>query len=113
MKPSASRPRSEPEPPIVVDIRDPRCPPDIETVVRHKALDIEAVVPALSGVKVIIERAPTRGNGPCRVTVELDVPGGDVVVHQGESADIQLAVMDAMDAAARLLDERFGHGRRH
>lgn len=93
--------------PIALEIRDPRCPPDIETVVRHKALELEEHFRQLTRVVVVIESAPTRGSGPCKVRVELDVPQGDVVVHQSEATDIQMAVIDAMDAAGKLIAERF------
>ena len=97
-----------PDVPIAVEIRDPRCPPDIETVVRHKAVELEEHFKHLTRVLVVIESAPTRGSGPCKVRVELDVPEGDVVVHQSEATDIQMAVIDAMDAAGKLVTERFG-----
>ncbi len=100
-----------PDIPIAVEIRDPRCPPDIETVVRHKALELEEHFRHLTRVLVVIEQAPTRGSGPCKVRVELDVPHGDVVVHQNEATDIQMAVIDAMDAAGKLVEERFGPAR--
>lgn len=99
--------------PIDVEIRDPRCPPDIETVVRHKALQLEQHFRHLTRVLVVIESAPVRAAGPCKVRVELDVPQGDVVVHQSEATDIQLAVIDAMDAAGKLIAERFAEPPAH
>lgn len=90
----------------------------IEARIRERARKLERFHDRITSCRVVVEAAHRhhhKGN-LYNVTVDLTVPGGELVVsrepHEREShQDVYVSVRDAFDAAARQLEDHLGRQR--
>lgn len=91
--------------------------PAIDAIIREKLARLERFHERITSCRVTVEKTTRRGRKGhiFRVAVEIEVPGGVVVVNRkpgDEDAheELNVAVRDAFDAARRQLED---HQRRH
>jgi cold shock CspA family protein/ribosome-associated translation inhibitor RaiA len=103
------------EKPLSITTHHLNLPPSAEAVIRERAAHLEHYFPALVGCSVIVE-GPGRHHrvgGPFNVHIDLRVPGGEpLIVNRQDDVDLQLAVVNAFDAARRRLED-FARLQRH
>ncbi|HEY8431880.1 MAG TPA: HPF/RaiA family ribosome-associated protein [Sandaracinaceae bacterium] len=92
--------------------------PALEERIRRKAAKLERFCDRITSCHVVVERPPAhkQHGGTYHVRIHLEVPGGrlDVAREPGRDQaheDVYVALRDAFDRAARMLDAR--HARRH
>lgn len=98
--------------PLRISFRNMQASPAIEARIRDKAAKLERFCDYIIGCHVIVE-APHRSQRKGRLynlRIDLTVPGREIVVeHAGAEdpshAQIQVAMRDAFDAAARQLSD--------
>jgi ribosomal subunit interface protein len=82
----------------------------IEAKISEKSVKLDRFYDRIMGCRVVVEETQRRhhqGN-LYSVRVDITVPGKELAVSRQENADAYVAVRDAFDTAARLLEE---HGR--
>lgn len=104
--------------PLQITFRDMPASDPIEERIRERASKLERFHDRITGCKVVVSaphRHQHKGN-LYSVTIDLTVPGGEVVVNNDSSdkqshEDVYVAIRDAFDAAERQL-ESFARKRR-
>jgi cold shock CspA family protein/ribosome-associated translation inhibitor RaiA len=79
----------------------------IEAKIIEKSVKLEKFYDRIMGCRVVVEETQRRhhqGN-VYSVRIDITVPGKELAVSRQESADAYVAVRDAFDTAARLLEE--------
>lgn len=85
----------------------------LEEHIRQKAAKLEQFYPHLMGCRVVVE-IPHKHKHQGRkfnVSVDITVPGGELVVNREADDDVYVAVRDAFDAARRRIED-YGHRQR-
>jgi len=98
--------------PLQISFRHMEHTPGIEATIREKAAALDTFASRVMSCRVVVEPAGKHhlhGN-QYQVHIDITVPGGEVVAthepgRHKEYKDIQIAVRDAFDAAARQLEE--------
>jgi len=82
----------------------------IEAKVTEKSTKLERFYDRIMGCRVVVEETQRRHHQGNLYSVRIDitVPGKELAVNRQENEDAYVAVRDAFDTAARLLEE---HGR--
>ena len=98
---------------LSISFRNMEASPSVEAQVRRRAEELEQFSDRISACRVTLEAAHRRHRQGTiyRVSVDLTVPGGNVVVNRepGEDhahEDMHVAIRDAFDAARRRLQDR-------
>lgn len=93
--------------PLQVTYRDMRKSEALDERIREKAAKLEEFHPRLTSCRVVVEerhRHKHQGR-QFTVTVDLRVPGHEIVVNRDHHEDVFVAVRDAFDAAGRKLED--------
>jgi ribosomal subunit interface protein len=83
----------------------------VEQAVRERIGKLERIYDRITSCNVVIETERSRGhNRTWHVTVDVEVPGHQVVVGRGagsrhDNEDVYLAVRDSFEAAQRQLED--------
>lgn len=93
--------------PLTITAHDIVLPETIEAAIREKALKLDKLNGHLIGCRVTVEGpgGHHRHGGPFRVSIDLSVPGNELVVNHKEAPDLPHAIRDAFAAARRRLEE--------
>lgn len=93
--------------PLQITYRDMERSDALDARIRDKAAKLEEFHPhVVSGHVVVEERHRHHQQGKqFTVSIDLRVPGHEVVVNRDHHEDVYVAVRDAFDAAARKLEE--------
>jgi len=93
--------------PLTITAQDITLPETIEKTVREKASKLEKFYDRLIGCHVRIS-GPSRhhkNGGLFEVSIDLSVPGSELVVNHKAHEDLSVAIRQAFTAARRRLDE--------
>lgn len=93
--------------PLQVTYRDMERSDALDARIRDKAAKLEEFHPHLSSCRVVVEERHRRHHQGKQFTVSLDmrVPGHELVVNRDHDEDVYVAVRDAFDAASRKLED--------
>ena len=93
--------------PLTITAHEITLPETIEASIREKAMKLDKLNGHLIGCRVTVEGpgGHHRNGGPYRVSIDLSVPGSELVVNHKEASDLPHAIRDAFDAARRRLEE--------
>jgi len=104
--------------PLRITFRDMPTSAAVEARVREHVEALELLHPRITGCHVVIEEHHRhhRQGRLYHVTVHLVIPGGEIVVKRDPAEhhaheDVNVAVRDAFDAAARRLQDQLRRGR--
>jgi cold shock CspA family protein/ribosome-associated translation inhibitor RaiA len=77
-----------------------------ERDIRAKAANLERYYDGIIGCRVVVE-GPVKHHrkGPFTVSIDLSVPGAELVVDRQTDPDLYVAIRDAFDAARRRLED--------
>lgn len=93
--------------PLQVNYRDMERSDALDTRIRDKAAKLEEFHPHLISCRVVVEerhRHQHQGR-QFTVSIELRVPGHELVINRDHHEDVYVAVRDAFDAAGRKLED--------
>ena len=93
--------------PLQVTFRNMPHSDAIEAKINEKSAKLDRFYDRIMGCRVVVEEAQRRhhqGN-LYSVRVDITVPGKELAISRQENEDAYVAVRDAFDTAARLLDE--------
>lgn len=104
--------------PIRITFRDIDPSEAVEAKVQKRAARLEKFADRATALNVIVAAPHARCQGPTHkgklfhVTLELALPGGEVVVHKGEDGnhaheDVYVAIRDAFEALERRARDHF------
>jgi ribosomal subunit interface protein len=99
--------------PLQITARDLLLTEAIETAIREKAAKLELFYDRMTACRVTIE-APHRHQHKgvlYNVTIDMTVPGAELVVKREPHEDLYVAIRDAFDAARRQLQSFAGRQR--
>jgi ribosomal subunit interface protein len=101
-------PVARPQIPIEVIGRGMEVPVDIEGMVMERIGRLHRFNERILSCRVTVEgqSAHHRQGGPYAVSVQLEVPGPDIVVNRQQAADLRVAIRFAFDAAQRKLEDQ-------
>ena len=98
--------------PMQVSFKDMSADPGLEQLCRAEADKLERFYDRITGCRIVLSKLHHPGKRGNQVVVSLDlsVPGKDIVVHRDPSADRELekperTVREAFDAARRQLED--------
>jgi ribosomal subunit interface protein len=93
--------------PLTITTHDITLPEAVEATIREKASKLDKLNGHLIGCRVTVEGpgGHHRNGGSYRVSIDLSVPGSELVVNHKEAADLPQAIREAFDAARRRLEE--------
>jgi ribosomal subunit interface protein len=98
---------------LSITFRNMDTSPSVEAHIRHRAAELEQFSDRISACRVTLEATHRhhRQGTIYRVSVDLSVPGGKVVVNREPAEnhaheDMHVAIRDAFDAARRRLQDR-------
>ncbi|HZR03814.1 MAG TPA: ribosome-associated translation inhibitor RaiA [Burkholderiales bacterium] len=93
--------------PVQITIREMPRSEALETHIRQKAAKLEEFHERITSCRVTVEQlAQHRQQGrQFRVTVDVRVPGREIVANRDHSEDVYVALRDAFDAVKRQLEE--------
>ena len=93
--------------PLELRQKDVSPPPAMADEVRERALRLERHVDRIRRCRVTIEGSGKHHRqGRYSVTIDLFVPGSEIVIHKREALNLTLALNKAFEAAERCLEER-------
>jgi ribosomal subunit interface protein len=97
--------------PLQITAHDLVLPDAIETDIREKAAKLERYYQRIISCRVVVG-APVRSahashsqTGRYHVSIDLTVPGAELVVTRQENEELQVAIRDAFNAARRRLQD--------
>ncbi len=93
--------------PVQITIRDMPRSEALEAHIRDSAAKLEEFHDRITSCRVTVEQtAQHRHQGrPFRVSIDLRVPGKEIVANRDHHEDVYVALRDAFDAAKRQLEE--------
>lgn len=93
--------------PIQITIRDFAHSEALEARIREKAAKLEEFHPRITGCRVIVEELHKHHHQGrhFQVSVDVRVPGKEVVANRAHHEDAYVALRDAFDAAKRQIEE--------
>ena len=93
--------------PVQITFHDVDRSPALETHIREKVSKLEEFHPHIIGCHVTVEvpHKHHKQGQQFNVRIEVQVPGGEVVVSRDLSEDVYAALRDAFDAARRQLED--------
>lgn len=85
--------------------------PALEASIREKSNKLEQFHPNVTSCRVVVQRPHNhkQQGEEFLVSIDVSVPGGNIVANQARRQDVHVALRDAFFAARRQLDE---HARR-
>lgn len=112
--------REDPHPPATATAEGPAAipieivgkgmdvPAGLETAIRERIERLRRFHGRIMSCRVTIEslEAHRRQGGPYAVSIQLEVPGPDIVVNRQHATDIRVAIRFAFQAAQRVLEDR-------
>lgn len=92
--------------PLQITIRDFPQSEALEARIREKAAKLEAFHPRLTSCRVVVEemRKHHQQGRHFQVSLDLRVPGREVIVNNAHDEDAYVAVRDAFESAMRQLE---------
>lgn len=93
--------------PLQITIRDVQHSEALEARIREKATKLESFHPRIMSCRVTVEESQkhkTQGKH-FHVSVDVRVPGKEVVANRDHHEDVYVALRDAFDSARRQLEE--------
>ena len=99
--------------PLQITVRDVPHSEALEEHIREKAAKLEQLYHHITGCKVTVEM-PHKHHHQGRefkVSIDISVPGHEIVVNHDHNEDVYLALRDAFDKAKRQLED-FGRKQR-
>jgi ribosomal subunit interface protein len=93
--------------PLQITLRDIPQSEAVQAAIRKKAEKLEQVFDRIMGCRVLVE-APHRHHNKgvlYNVSVDVTVPGNELVVKREQHEDLYVAIRDAFDAARRQLKD--------
>ncbi|MCW5619957.1 MAG: ribosome-associated translation inhibitor RaiA [Burkholderiales bacterium] len=93
--------------PVQITIRDMQRSEALERHIRERAAKLEEFHDRITSCRVTVEQmAQHQHQGrPFRVSVDLRVPGKEIVANRDHHEDVYVALRDAFDAVKRQLEE--------
>lgn len=93
--------------PLQITVRDVPHSPALDTHIREKAAKLEEFHPRITSCRVTVEELHKhRHQGrDFQVSVDVRVPGREVIANRAHDEDVYVALRDAFDAARRQLEE--------
>lgn len=93
--------------PLQITIRDFPQSEALEARIREKAAKLEDFYPRITSCRVTVEemRKHHQQGRHFQVSLDVRVPGNEIVVNHAHDEDAYIAVRDAFDAAKRQLEE--------
>lgn len=78
----------------------------LEARIREKAAKLEAIHPRMTSCRVIVEelRKHHQQGRHFQVSVDVRLPGREIVVNNAHDEDVYVALRDAFDSAKRQLE---------
>lgn len=93
--------------PLELRQKDVTLPPAMADEVRERARSLERHVDRIMRCRVTIEGSGKHHRqGRYSVTIDLLVPGSEIVIHKQEALNLTLALNKAFEAAERRLEDR-------
>lgn len=93
--------------PLQITLRGVAHSDAVEAAIRDKTAKLEQFHPRITACRVVVE-VPGRHHYKGKeyvVSIDIKVPGGEIVVDRDHSEDVYVALRDAFDAARRKLDD--------
>ncbi len=93
--------------PVQITVRDLPHPEALEVRIRDKAAKLEEFHPRITSCRVTVEELHKHHHQGrhFQVSVDVRVPGKDVIANRAHAEDVNVALRDAFDAAKRQLEE--------
>jgi ribosomal subunit interface protein len=94
--------------PVQITFRDVEHSDVLETQIREKVENLETCFGAIISCRVTVEipHQHKHQGKLFNVRINIDVPGGEIVVDRDQHEDVYVALRDAFDAAKRQLEDR-------
>ena len=92
--------------PVHIRARGLKLPEEVEDQILERTGKLERFYARITGCRVTVE-GPGRHHrrGPCEVTIDLAVPGKEIVISHQSGIGLAETVRDAFDAADRRLED--------
>jgi ribosome-associated translation inhibitor RaiA len=99
--------------PLQISFHDMPVSPALETLIREKAGKLEQFHPNMTGCRVVVDKPHhhSQQGEAFSVTIEVSVPGANLVVNHVRNEDANVAVRDAFLAARRQVEDHIGRQR--
>lgn len=93
--------------PLQINFHDMPVSPALETLIREKAAKLEQFHPNMTGCRVVVDKPHNHSQQgeQFAVTVDVSVPGANLVVNHVRNEDANIAVRDAFLAARRQVED--------
>jgi ribosomal subunit interface protein len=93
--------------PLQISFHDMPVSPALETLIREKAAKLEQFHPNMTGCRVVVDKPHNHSQQgeQFAVTVDVSVPGANLVVNHVRNEDANVAVRDAFLAARRQVED--------
>jgi ribosomal subunit interface protein len=93
--------------PLDISARDVRVNEQIEELIRDKASKLDRIYDQLIGCRVKIDKPhrSQRNGMTYNVSIDLTVPGGEVIVKRESDQDLRVAIVNSFETAQRRLKE--------
>lgn len=92
--------------PLQITVRDFPQSEALEARIREKAAKLEAIHPRMTSCRVTVEelRKHHQQGRHFQVSVDVRLPGREIVVNNAHDEDVYVALRDAFDSAKRQLE---------
>jgi ribosomal subunit interface protein len=93
--------------PIQITVREMQQSDALEAQIRQKVSKLEALHDRITSCRVTVEQLARHHHQgrPFRVTVDVRVPGREIVANRDHHEDVYVALRDAFDAVRRQLED--------
>jgi ribosomal subunit interface protein len=93
--------------PLQISFHDMPVSPALEALIREKAAKLEQFHPNMTGCRVVVDKPHNHSQQgeAFAVTIEVSVPGANLVVNHVRNEDANVAVRDAFLAARRQVED--------
>lgn len=93
--------------PLQISFHDLPVSPALEALIRDKAAKLEQFHPNMTGCRVVVDKPHNHSQQgeQFAVTVDVSVPGANLVVNHVRNEDANIAVRDAFLAARRQVED--------
>ncbi|MBN9459832.1 MAG: ribosome-associated translation inhibitor RaiA [Burkholderiales bacterium] len=93
--------------PLQINFRGMETSPALETLIRDKAIKLEQFHPNVTACRVVVDKPHQHKQQGKHfiVSIDLTVPGSNIVANHAHHEDVNVALRDAFFAARRQLEE--------
>lgn len=93
--------------PLQINFRGMETSPALETLIRDKAIKLEQFHPNVTACRVVVDKPHQHKQQGKHfiVSIDLTVPGSNIVANHAHHEDVNVALRDAFIAARRQLEE--------